>query len=80
MRSAVQYSAAPVLSTLALATTGDELSSDAAGAAVAVPAPTSANAAAAERLRRLAARDLVRVMIVLSERVEGGLGEPARDQ
>jgi hypothetical protein len=36
--------------------------------------------AAAERLRRLAAKDLVRVMIVLSERVEGGLGEPARDQ
>jgi hypothetical protein len=36
--------------------------------------------AAAERLRRLAARDLVRVMIVLSERGEGGLEESARDQ
>ncbi|GAC1370976.1 MAG: hypothetical protein NVSMB43_06620 [Pseudarthrobacter sp.] len=69
-----------MLSTLALAMTGDVLSSDGAGAAFAVPAPTSANMAAADKLRRLAARALVRVMIVLSEPGEGGLKELARDE
>jgi hypothetical protein len=66
MRSSVQYSAAPVASTVALVTEGCSWSPDAEGAAVAPLAAVNASSAAAEKPRRLVPRDLRRVMVFLS--------------
>ncbi|GGH90254.1 hypothetical protein GCM10007170_03600 [Arthrobacter liuii] len=59
---------------MTLATDGSAFPPDGAGAAEAPPAEVRASTVAAEKVRRPEAKDLVRVMVVLSERVCPGSG------
>ena len=67
IRSAVQYSAPPVSTTVWLLTPDVSVGAlPGAGAALAAPAALSASSAAAERLKRLVARVLGVLMVVLT--------------
>jgi hypothetical protein len=74
IRSAVQYSAPPVSTTVWLLTPDVSVGVlPGAGAALAAPAALKANSAAAERLRRLVARVLGVLMVVLTGGMRCGL-------
>ncbi len=74
IRSAVQYSAPPVSTTVWLLTPDVSVGAlPGAGAALAAPAALRASSAAAERLRRLVARVLGVLMVVLTGGMRCGL-------